>query len=377
MANTCRCQMEKIGVLPLIFEENKGQYDQQVRFVANATGSTLFFVQDAIVVALRQKGEALQYRYIKIQLEGANLGGTVQGSSPTIGKHHYFRGSQPTTDVQCYGKLTYTDIYPGIDWIHYGNGKQLEYDFVVKPGVDAGQIRLSFQGVSQISLDGEGHLVLSGEMGEYKMLKPHVTVEVNGAKQSVACDYEIREDKSVGMKLESYDPSGTLTIDPILEYSSYLGGLREDRAYGIAVDTNGNACVVGSTSSPNFPTTPDAYDKVFSGIQDVFVTKFNSTGTDLVFSTYLGGTGSDEGYAIALDSSNNIYITGYAGSGDFPLINPFRTTIGGSAFIAKLDTTGSNLLYSTGIANETRGQGIMTDTSGNILIVGDVFGTNL
>ena len=206
--------------------------------------------------------------------------------------------------------------------------------------------------------------------------------EVNGARVPVAARYDMRGDGSVGFAVGEYDAMLPLVIDPYLPtvalaYSTHLGGTSDDFGQGIAVDASGNAYVVGSTLSPNFPVTIGAIQTTKGGIADIFVTKVNATGTALVYSTYLSGTGDDGGNGIAVDASGNAYVTGYTQSLDFPVTSgTFQATNGGGgrydAFVTKLNATGTALVYSTylGGMNDDFGQGIAMDSSGNAYVTG-------
>jgi hypothetical protein len=190
--------------------------------------------------------------------------------------------------------------------------------------------------------------------------------------------------------LTKLNPSGSALV-----YSTYLGGSNSEFGFGIAADSSGSAYVVGSTASNDFPTTPGAFQTTFGGgtcgtapCPDAFVTKFDPTGSTLVYSTYLGGSDRDEALGIALDSSNNAYITGDTSSADFQTtLGAFQIQLGGGtcfgapcpdAFVTKLDPTGSTLVYSTylGGNNEDAGAGIALDSSGNAYVTGDTNSSN-
>ncbi len=193
------------------------------------------------------------------------------------------------------------------------------------------------------------------------------------ARRFVEGHYLLKGDNRVSFEVASYDAGKTLVIDPVLVYSTYLGGSGDDQGNGIAVDSSGSAYVTGQTVSTNFPTS-SPLQAVFGGGPDAFVAKLNPTGSALVYSTYLGGSGEDFGYGIAVDSAGNAYVTGFTSSTDFPTANPLQAVNDGdgNAFVAKLNPGGSALVYSTylgGSGGET-GIGIAVDSAGNAYVTG-------
>ena len=346
---------------------------------------------------------------------GANSNPQVVGLDELLGKSNYFIGNDPSnwhTNIPTYTKVQYQDIYPGIDLIYYGNQRQLEYDFVVAPGADPGAIKLAFAGLvgathaSPFRIDDNGDLILHTEEGEVRLLQPRIYQEINGTKQAIPGGYVLLETpdsgpqtldprlqtRHVGFHVAAYDTSKPLIIDPVLSYSTYLGGSGDDFGNGIAVDSSGNAYVTGETASTNFPTA-NPLQAVFGGgicgtapntfpCPDAFMTKLNAAGSALVYSTYFGGSDDDEGFGIAVDASGNAYVTGTASSVNFPTVNPIQATfggknpqvnyIGGDAFVTKLNPSGSALVYSTflGGVGEDVGNAIAVDDSGHAYVMG-------
>src|SRR5205807_1572641 len=282
------------------------------------------------------------------------------------------------------------------DLIYYGTQRQLEYDLVVAPGADPNQINLAFQGAEDITVDHDGNLILRVAGGEVRLHAPNVYQESQGEKQLIAARYILHANRNderltnnvtlsaqVGLQMAAYDAAQPLVIDPVLSYSTYLGGSDFDAAGGIAVDSAGNAYVTGDTSSANFPTTPGAFQTTYGGGNaDAFVTKLNPTGSALIYSTYLGGSGEEGGKGIAVDSAGNAYVTGDTSSANFPTTpGAFQATSGGGnfdAFVTKLNPTGSALIYSTylGGSGEEEGQGIAVDSAGNAYMAGVTGATN-
>jgi hypothetical protein len=280
-------------------------------------------------------------------------------------------------------------VYREIDLAYYGNGRQLEYDFIVAPGVDPGVITLAFGSADALAVSTEGDLVLQTRGGELRLRKPLIYQEVGGAKRSVPGGYVVKGERAVGFQVAAYDQTIPLIIDPVLVYSTYLGGLGEDNGSGIAADATG-IYLAGLTASPDFPTTGSAYQVGQVGDYDAFVTKLNPAGTALIYSTYLGGTGTDYGQALAVDAAGNAYVTGLTGSTDFPTTgSAYQGTFGGGifippfevasdAFLTKLNASGSDLLYSTYLGGTLTdlALGVALDASGNAYVTGRTASTD-
>ena len=361
--------------LPLRFEENRGQVDEQVKYLSRSSASTLYLSSaEAMLVVSRS--------VVRMRLHGANRSPRITGENIMSGRTNYFIGSDPQqwhTDVAQYERVRYAEVYPGIDAIYYGQQQSLEYDFEVAPGADPRRIRLGFKGVRQLKVEAAtGDLLLRTASGEIRQHKPVAYQEIDGERREVESRYVIRGQRRVGFQLGSYDRAKRLVIDPVLTYGTYLGGYNQaESGAGIAVDAAGNVYVTGYTNSGLFPLL-NQYQTVQGG-QDAFVTKLNpnlSGAAALIYSTYLGGSGSDEGKGIAVDSTGNVYVTGTTSSNNFPILNQYQTYQGNAdAFVAKLNTNlsgAASLVYSTylGGSSDDIGNGIGIDSSGNAYVTG-------
>jgi hypothetical protein len=387
---------EKYGKLPLSFEGNRGQADARVRFLSRGTGYTLFLTNDEAIFELHDGNLATDSSVVghstilktvppkaglRMKLLDAKLGAKVTGVDELPGKSNYFIGNDPRkwhNNVPTYAKVKYEGVYSGIDLIYYGTQHQLEYDFVVAPGADPRQIQFDVQGARGIHRDKNGDLMFKLKQGEVRWRKPVIYQKKDGARQLVDGNYVIHQHQ-VGFEVAAYDKERTLVIDPTLVYSTYLGGSGGDVGYGITVDNSGNAYVTGFTGSSDFPTLNPLQGQGGNG--DVFVTKLNATGSALVYSTYIGGNGSDTGFAIAVDSSGNAYVAGGTSSNNFPTVNPLQSTYGGGssdAFLAELNASGSALIYSTYIGGSLadQGEGVAVDAAGNASVTGFTSSTN-
>lgn len=353
------------GQLPIAFERNQGQADAAVKFLARGLGYGISLTQDGAVLTLgaapKQSGKVIQMR-----LEGADSKARAAGVAALPGVSNYFVGDDPAQwhmHIPNYAKVKYAGVYPGIDLVYYGNQRQLEYDFVVAAGADPAAIALNFKGVDSVSANADGDLVLSTGGAPLVQQKPVIYQYVNGERHVLSGEYVV-EGSRVRFKVPSYDHSQPLIIDPVLSYSTYLGGRDFDYGDSIAVDSNGNAYLTGLIYAGE------------RGHGDAFVAKLNRDGSQLLYSTYLGGSGQDLGHGIAVDARGNAYVTGYTRSQDFPTTRGAAQSRCGSpagqnAFVARLDPYGS-LSYSTflGGSGSDTGQAIAVDANQNAYVTG-------
>ncbi len=257
------------------------------------------------------------------------------------------------TLISTFGSVLYKDLYRGVDVRFYGNNRELEYDVLVRPGADPAVVRFAYEGVEGLKITEAGGLEVILKEGKLLHKKPVIYQVINGERKTIDGSYRIIKGSdgsfTYGFEVVSYDHARGLVIDPVLLYSTYLGGSDADWGNGIAVDALGNAYVTGSTFSLDFPLSSPMQGSS-AGVSDVYVTKINPAGTALVWSTYLGGSNGDSGNGIAVDAAGNVYIAGTTSSTDFPLMNPLQGVYGGGqddAFIMKINSAGSALIYST------------------------------
>jgi hypothetical protein len=337
---------------------------------------------------------------VRMRLVGANPDARAVGLDELPGRSNYFIGNNPKewrTNVPSYTRVMYEGVYPGVDLIYYGSQRQLEYDLVLAPGVDPNQIKLSFAGADAMRLDAaSGDLVLKVGADELRFRKPAVyqpsvaTADPSLSRYATPAfgfdsrrsllvpggsSFVLVSDNQVAFRVAGYDPTRALVIDPVLSYSTYLGGSGGDEAYGIAIDSSGNAYVTGETASTDFPTAGPLQASFGGGTSDVFVAKLNAAGSALVYSTYLGGSNYDYGHGVAVDASGNAYVTGETASTDFPTVNPLQATnnaVQATGFVAELNAAGSALIYSTylGGTGSDSGNAIAVDTSGDAYVTG-------
>ena len=365
----------KWGDIPLSFEPNLGQESPKVRYLARGSSYTLYLAAAEIVLSGHNQAP------LRMKLSGANGAPRIVGEDQQVSTSNYLVGNDPSkwrTSVPNYGRTRYQSVYPGIDLVYYGHDGSLEYDWIVSPSADPRRIRLRFDSADRVRVDKQGDLVIELGKTEYRHKKPVVYQEVGGKRIEISGTWLVRG-KEAGFRIGTYDRGQPLIIDPVLYYSTYLGGSGGDAAYAVAVDNVGNTYVTGDTASANFPTA-NPLQASLRGSQDVFVTKINARGSARLYSTYLGSTGVDNGRGIAVNSRGEVYVTGSAGFSDFPMKNPIQGTWGGSgdAFLTKLDATGSALVYSTYLGGNgiDQGNGIALDPAGNAYVVGTTNSTN-
>jgi len=395
------------GRLPLAFERNDGQVaDGAVLFTAHGAGHALALTAgDALLSLTKPRGPAghaghdpraddavtptapLSASVVDVHLLGADPGVTVTGEDALPGTANYLIGTDPRawrTGIPTYARVAYRGVYPGIDLVYYGTQGRLEYDFVVAPGADPSPIALQIRGARSPRLDKDGNLVLTTPSGDLVEHAPVAYQEIGGQRQDVAASFALSGTDTISFTLGAYDPTRPLVVDPVLGYSTYLGGNGTEEGNGIAVNGAGNAYVTGSTWAGNFPTTAGAYQTASGGHNDAFVTELNASGSGLVYSTYLGGGGYDTGYGLALDAAGAAYVVGSTAwdnaYGAFPTTaGAFQTTFPStgantprSAFVAKLNASGSALVYSTflGGSGYDEGGAIAVDASGAAYVTG-------
>ncbi|MBL8152125.1 MAG: SBBP repeat-containing protein, partial [Blastocatellia bacterium] len=278
------------------------------------------------------------------------------------------------TNIPTYSRIEYRNIYDGIDVAYYGNQNRLEYDLIVSPKADPSRAVMVFEGAESIKIDAEGDLTIETGNGELVQHKPIAYQEVGNKRENVECRYKLLGSNRVAFELGSYDKNRRLIIDPVLNYASYLGGIRGDVGVAVAVDSRSNLYITGRTDSVDFPVNGNVFQPMGDSIGDAFVTKLDPTGR-VIFSTFIGGRDIDFANGIAVDSNANIYITGTTRSIEFPVTpNALQNSLnaGFDAFITVLSSTGNSLLFSSyfGGSLEDGGADIAIDSRSNIYVGG-------
>jgi hypothetical protein len=384
--------LKAFGRLPLMFEPNVGQTDARVKFVARGAGYGLFLTADEAVlsfVGASKPSASPETSVLRMRLTGATSSPKVSGDQPLPGKSNYLLGNDPTKwhrGVAQYARAKFEGVYPGVDLVYYGNQGELEYDFTVAPGADPKVVRLAFPGAEKVALDS-GDLTVSARSAQVRLHTPRVYQMNAGTQEPVNARFALIGQNQVGFEIGNYDRSRALIIDPVLSYSTYLGGTGTETAPRIAVDSAFNFYIAGATTSPAFPgtqsTTPTPYQAQLNGPQNAFIAKFNSTGSTLEFATYLGGNGTDSVQGLAVDAASNVYVAGTTTSSNFPTSvspepTPFQATpktAGTHTFVSqiKVDSSQKSTLgystYLSGSGTDTM-SGLTIDSKGLIYVIG-------
>jgi hypothetical protein len=407
---------ETYGKMPLYFIENRGQVDSRVAYYVQGIDKSVYFTPQGITfvltgqvarhdaepsahnaslrsVSLRTEAhteDAMQQYALKLDFIGARRGVRPTGQDLTSATINYFKGTkdQWKTGLKTYSTLIYSDLWPGIDLIYTGTVEQMKYTFIVKPGADPSQIKLAYRGASEVKLNNAGQLEVITPAGGFHDETPYSYQEVDGNRVKIDTAYALH-DKGItaahryGFHLGEYDRSKPLMIDPAVRvYTGFIGGAGNDQGNGIAVDNLGNAYVVGTTTSRDFPTgTATSPGRIFSCPDgfigctgDAFVVKIKANGTGLVYAGYIGGRGTNEGRGIAVDSQGRAYVTGMTDSNSFPhkKLRQRPIIFFNAAFVVRVTADGSDLDYAGIIDgdNDDEGNGIAVDGDFNAYVVG-------
>ncbi len=380
--------------LPQYFIENRGQADSQIRYYS--PNGDFYFTPDGIFTHLikresvtgqdssliHEKHVVLKKHFLK-----ANTSCEIVGENELPGKVNYFIGNDSTkwkTHLKTFKQVRYKNIYPGIDLVYHGNNGPTEYDLVISPEAPVSQIESVIEGADKLELSSDGDLLVHTPLGILKEKSPVSYQENAGLKQSVSSHFSLSAQNTLSFSVSQYDKSKILVIDPLI-YSSFLGNGDTTDMFSskVILDSDDNYYIAGVTMFNNFSVTPGAYDTTYSAGQDGFITKINSSGSALIFSTYLGGSSMDYISGVTLDTSRNIFMTGTSRSSNFPITpGAFDSTLNsqfdGDYIVVKLNATGSSLIYSTFIGgnNDDQAYGIAVDSTGCAYVAGFTLSTD-
>jgi photosystem II stability/assembly factor-like uncharacterized protein len=353
-------------VLPIRFEENHGQAPPDVAFLSRTPQYSVLLKQHGVAVATRDG------HTVAVNFAGSRDTMPV-GTNRMLAKSNYLVGADPAqwrSGIANYQRVTYRQTYAGIDLLWHGSGEQIEHDFEVAPGADPDQIRLEFSG-AVLQINSTGDLMA----GDLRFHKPRAFQ----AGREIESSYRL-SGQTVSFAVGKYDRSQPLTIDPVLSFSTYLGGTL---AQAIALDSAGNIYVAGATSSLDFPMTSGAFQTALAGgtcfnlfdqvpCSDISIAKFSGDGSTLLYATFLGAPSSFESTtAIAAGPSGNLYIAGTtANPGMFPKMKPLPGQTSGQSFVAELSADGSSLIYATVLPIQANSKALAVDASGAVYLTG-------
>ncbi|QQS48371.1 MAG: SBBP repeat-containing protein [Acidobacteriota bacterium] len=380
------------GRMPMSFEVNRGQSDASVRFQARGHGYQVYLTEREAVLMLYGQGcvdcvedrsvpgerRVTRQGMLRLTFGNSRPASSIVGAGQLRGRSNYLIGDDPSkwvTDIPTYARVEYEEVYPGISLAYYGNQQRLEYDFIVRPGADPSRIAVKLEGADRIELTDEGDLLI--EVGGSRVIhrSPVSYEETGGERRRVRSRYVLNGDGSIGFEVEDRDPGRKLIIDPVIDYSTFFGGIGSDEGFAIDVDASGSAYITGTTYSNNFNTFAPLQPINRGGKYDAFVSKIDPSGSALVYSTYLGGGGEDEGRGIAVDAAGNAWIAGITNSSDFTVRNAYQPqikSIANEVFVARINAAGSDLVFSTYLGGTGNDQafGIALDGAGDAYVTG-------
>src|SRR3990167_8462441 len=358
-----RQQVEQINPF---FIKNKGQAPEDILYYFQGNNGAVYFTKEKIVfqnkypiaseesstttLLVREGGHQMRF-------EGQQDDVMISAEDKQEATLNYFVSGVDVTDIPTYGKIIFRNIYPHIDAVFFFADNKLNYDIVIHPNGNPEDIQLAFEGIDELTVDHTGKLLLKTDAETVVHEAPHTYQQDGGSNISVSASYVVNRDNTVSINFGQYDLSRDVIIDPTfssLAASTFLGGSSSDVLNGLVSDVTGNIYITGYTWSFIFPTTTEAYDEVFNGVTDVFVSKFSSDLATLSASTFIGGADTDQAGAIALDSSGNVYITGYTVSTNFPTstgVYGQSNSGGDEVFVAKLNSSLSSLSAATYLGN--------------------------
>jgi Domain of unknown function DUF11/Beta-propeller repeat len=380
--------------LPLVFEPNQGQAnlqanDPRAQFVSHGPGYKLVLGNEGALLSLVSRTRVAgstraetRFQTFQMKVAGEALSTHLTGTDPLPGRSNYFLGNEPAkwrTGIPQFARVRYANVYPGINFVFYGNQGHLEYDLQVAPGADPSQAQFEFGGAKKLELK-DGSLVIHGDSASVQLEAPTMYQKINGRKQSVEGAFVLRAENRVGFAVGAYDHSRELIIDPILNFSTFFGGSGDEHHTSVTVDGSLNIYLSGSTTSPDLPVTTGVFQGTLSGAENVYIAKIQpplgSIPARLAALTYLGGTGSDYPVGIAVDGEGDPFVAGTTTSGNFPTTpiayQPNPASAGTHAFVTKLKFDFSGLDYSSYLSGNGSdiATGMTIDSQGLLYVTG-------
>jgi hypothetical protein len=405
-----------LGALTPGFIENRGQFDNHVKFALRASGRTVWLTEKGLVFdTLRDESDGSPKEHhlsdsavnspvspgvlpskgaevfpneerlvFNEEFLNANSSLNVEASEPQQGAYNFISGDDPAkwqTRVQAYGEVVYHDVWKDVDMRIYTNGSNLEQEFILRPGGDLSRVQIAYRGINGLSISADGLLEVQTAFGKLQETRPRIYQEIAGNRVEVDGRFKLISETSYTFEVSAHRADYALVIDPTVLYSTFLGGSAGNNYYvgngeyasGIAVDATGDAYVTGFTASTDFPTTSGVLQPTWSnsGLSDIFITKINSTGSALIYSTYLSG--ASYARSIAIDPQGNAYVTGYNAWNVFGFpttATAFSQSCSASGFLTVLNPTGSSLLYSTCFGSSNTPSSLAVDSKGRAFITG-------
>ena len=379
-----------VSILPVRFIPNIGQFGDPVSFAVLQSDTTLIFTPDSLILHGygTSYNDSIDSAAIVQTWKGANPHPAIEGHNPQENTTSFFIGSESSrwyANLTTYSGIVYRNLYPGIDCVYRDADGRIKREFIVAPGANLSRIRIHYEGVTGIFVDTDEKLIITTPTGIQTESAPVGYQMIGGSEVPVAVRYQLQNGSDVIFEVGAYDPTASLTIDPQLLYSTYLGGSDNEKGNSLTLDPAGNIYVTGTTSSPDFPSTKEALLPKFyentTGSSQIFVAKLDAITHQIVYSTYLGGSAGELNPCIAVDSSGSAYLTGKTNSADFPTTTGVYSQTGDGIqdiFVTKIDPSGSSLVYSTLIGGSIGdgGAAIAVDEQGNAFVAGITYSSD-
>lgn len=400
------CAASRSFAAPAYFIENQGQWDKDVRFRAAIPGGFLFLkdhslvyvlydgakmsamharAQDPTPVAREDLGASVVRAHgVEVEFQNASFTPRFRKLRESKGSFNYFLGKDAAlwaSGIKGYEEVIYENIYPNTDLRIYLYQARLKYEFIVRPGGNPSQISLAYKGADQVSLNASGQIVINTSVGEFKEAQPYSFQSAANARTvEVPSAFRLSADHIAHFELSAgYDQSLPLTIDPELVFSTFSGSVADNWGHTATYDGEGNLYSGGTVFGSNFPATKGAFQVKFGEMVDVSIIKFNASGTDLLYATFLGGDNTDIPTSMIVNSKNELIVLGTTSSKNFPVrSNAFQKVFGGGTpvgpiaglplvnggdlFISKLNAAGNQLTGSTFLGGSENDGVSMTQT---------------
>jgi hypothetical protein len=374
--------------LPFYFEKNCGRAKPDINYIVKRPNNSIFISSNRVYFVPNFQSTPSKFGHknfsssdfsqLNMILINGNPAAEGIGLNRLSGKVNYICGQEPNrelTNIPVYQSIKYENIYPGIDIVYYNKHNCLEFDFVVQPGSSSDCIELFFSGHDHYEIDPDGNLNFNLAENSYSFKAPYIYQIIDDQKSQIPGGF-LKSGAKIKLWTGVYDSTKKLYIDPLIDFSTFLGGSSSDGGNCMTMDEEGNIYIAGTVMSANFPVVNAFQPTRPGGWGDAFICKISNDGSQLIYSTYLGGSNSDNIHGIAVDGSGNVVVVGTTASTDFPLKNALQPNFGGSfvgdAFITKIDASGSNLIFSTylGGSDAEMGEDIAIDKEGNIIVTG-------
>ena len=364
--------------IPVSFEQNQGQFDEQVKFLARVKDGVILLTTNSVIIHFPGLEKPVRMEFV-----GSNVIPEIKGEKQLVTRSNYLIGNSPDSwqsNVTHFGQVRYQELYNGVDVVFYSRNGKLEYDFIISPAANPDQISVKITDVNGTTLNRNNDLVLYTDEGNITQSIPDVYQLIDGQRVMVDARQVLDENNILYFEIPKYKQAHALIIDPVLSFSRFFGGSGDEEIISLTTDRDENIYLVGGTSSPNMPISNNSLtypEDMFNvdGNRLAFVAKLDPSGTRIVYMTYLGGSKTATAHYVRVDREGNAYLAGRTEADDFPTMNPIQSRYGGGSddvFLSKLNSNGSALIYSTYIGGSEYDQArsLALDDSGSVYLTG-------